>query len=169
MIPREPVLREVVRKASGLARDEDGQMTVELAVLLPVVIVIALIVVNLMEFVDACAAFDRLCDDAVITQGVAPAGEQTQIASVDAVRASLTDALGREGSCEVEVSTIPLSEEDGANPFEVSPLLTRYTCTLVYHPWPRELRLPGITYDAPLTLTHERTLVVDRYRPGVVM
>jgi hypothetical protein len=31
------------------------------------------------------------------------------------------------------------------------------------------VRLPGISYEAPFTLTHERTLVVDRYRPGVVL
>ena len=42
---------------------QSGQMTVELAVLVPVVIMVALVVVNLMEFVDACAAFDRLSLD----------------------------------------------------------------------------------------------------------
>ena len=35
--------------------------------------------------------------------------------------------------------------------------------------WVMSLRLPGITYEAPLSLRHERTLVVDRYRPGVVL
>ena len=45
----------------------------------------------------------------------------------------------------------------------------RYTCTLSYKPWPRFLRMPGITMEAPFALTHERSLVVDRYRPGVVM
>ena len=53
--------------------------------------------------------------------------------------------------------------------FAISPLLTRYTCTLVYHPWPRLLRMPGVTLEAPLALRHERELVVDRYRPGVVV
>ena len=48
---------------------QSGQMTVELAVLVPVVIVVALIVANLMEFVDACAAFDRLSLDEVIAEG----------------------------------------------------------------------------------------------------
>jgi len=35
-------------------------MTVELAVLTPVVIVVALVAYNLMRFVGACAAFDRV-------------------------------------------------------------------------------------------------------------
>lgn len=51
---------------------QSGQMTVELAVLVPVVIVVALIVANLMEFVDACAAFDRLSLDEVIAEGSLP-------------------------------------------------------------------------------------------------
>jgi hypothetical protein len=144
-------------------------MTVELAVLLPVVIVIGLVVVNLMEFVDACAAFDRLCDDVVIAQGVSPSGEQTQMASVEAVRSELSSALGRERYCSVEVSATKLSEDEEAGSLSESPLLTRYTCTLVFRPWPRSVRLPGISYEAPFTLTHERTLVVDRYRPGVVL
>ena len=116
----------------GVPHGQSGQMTVELAILVPVVIAVALVVANLMEFVDACAAFDRLSLDEVIAEGVSPAGEQSVAASVAAVE-------------------------------------TRYTCTMVFRPWPRELRLPGITYVAPLELRHERTLVIDRYRPGVVV
>lgn len=148
---------------------QSGQMTVELAVLVPVVIVVALIVANLMEFVDACAAFDRLSLDEVIAEGVSPAGEQNVTASVAAVEDALRAALGREGSCDVEVRAERVSAGEGVGLLSVAPLLTRYTCTLVFRPWPRELRLPGITYSAPLELRHERTLVIDRYRPGVVV
>ncbi len=160
--------------AGRLAKDgysdrQSGQMTVELAVLVPVVIVVALIVVNLMEFVEACAAFDRLSLDEVIAEGVSPPGEQSVAASVVAVEAALRAALGREGSCDVEVRAESVSAGEGERLLSVAPLLTRYTCTLVYRPWPRELRLPGITYSAPFALRHERTLVIDRYRPGVVV
>lgn len=44
------------RARRGLAAR--GQMTVELAVVVPAAIVVALIVLNLMWFVEACAAFD---------------------------------------------------------------------------------------------------------------
>lgn len=146
-----------------------GQMTVELAVVTPVVIVVALVVLNLMGFVEACAAFDQLALDAVVSQGVAPAGEQVRLASVEQVRASLAESLGREDRCEVEVSARSVDEGRKDTSFTVSPLLTRYVCTLSYHPWPRFLRMPGVTLEAPLTLRHERELVVDRYRPGVVI
>ena len=148
---------------------QSGQMTVELAVLAPVVIVVALIVANLMEFVDACAAFARLSLDEVIAEGVSPAGEQNVTASVAAVEDALRAALGREGSCDVEVRAERVSAGEGVGLLSVAPLRTRYTCALVVRPWPRERRLPGITYSAPLGLRHERTLVSDSYRPGVVV
>lgn len=157
------------RRPSGSPSRQSGQMSVELAVLVPVVIVVALIVANLMEFVDACAAFDRLSLDEVIAEGVSPAGEQSMAASVAAVEDALRAALGREGSCDVEVRAERVSPGGGEQLLSVAPLLTRYTCTLVFRPWPSELRLPGITYVAPLELRHERALVIDRYRPGVVV
>lgn len=143
-------------------------MTVELAVLTPVVIVVGLVVLNLMWFVDACSAFDQAALDAVVAHGVAPSGEQSQQHAVEEVRAALSEALGREG-CGVEVRAEPAGEGPGGAAFAVSPLLTRYICTLTYHPWPRLVRMPSVTYEAPLALRHERELVVDRYRPGVVV
>ena len=156
-----------MRAAARALRSRDAQMTVELAVVAPVVIAVALVILNLMGFVEACAAFDQAARDAVLTQGVSPAGEQGA-AAVDEVRAAIADLVGREDRCEVEVRSEGVSWGDGGT-FAVSPLLTRYVCTLTYRPWPRLLRLPGVTYEAPLALTHERELVVDRHRPGVVI
>lgn len=144
-------------------------MVVEMAVMMPVAIVVALVAYNLLCFVEACAAFDQAALDAIVSQGVSPSGEQTQAAAVGAVRSALSDALGREGTCEVEVRAEQVSGEGSSASFAISPLLTRYVCTLVYHPWPRLVSLPGITFEAPVALRHERELVVDRYRPGVVV
>ena len=144
-------------------------MAVELACLVPAAIVVALIIVNLMGFIDACAAFDRLALDAVLAHGVAPAGEQTQENGAAQVRDAVASSLGREGTCEVSVDVQDVEGGDEAGTFVVSPLLRRFVCTLTYKPWPRFVRLPGITYEAPLALRHERSIVVDRYRPGVVM
>ena len=159
----------ITEGARRAARASEGQMTVELAVTVPVVIVVALVVVNLMGYVEACAAFDQAALDVVVSHGVAPSGELGRAASVEAVRAALEEALGREGTCEIEVRAEDVEVPSGGAFFVVSPLLTRFTCTLVYHPWPRLLRMPGITYEAPLALRHERSLVVDRYRSGVVV
>ena len=89
--------------ANGAWGARSGQMVVELAVLVPVVLVIALVGVNLMEFMALCARFDRACLDAVVSHGVSPAGEQSQVGAVDEVREALSLAMG--GSpCVVRVS-----------------------------------------------------------------
>lgn len=150
-------------------QDEGGQMTVELAVMAPVVIVVALVVLNLMGFVEACSAFDQAALDAVLAHGVAPDGEQSESSAVVQVRDALEDALGREDRCEVEVRCEPASEGAPSTLLTVSPLLTRYVCTLTYRPWPSLVRMPGVTLEAPVGLRHERELVVDRYRGGVVV
>ena len=144
-------------------------MTVELAVNTPVVIVVALVVLNLMGFVEACAAFDQVALDAVVAHGVAPSGEQSEGRAASEVRSAIEELLGREGRCEVEVRAEAVGMGATSSGLVMSPLLTRYVCTLTYRPWPRLLRMPGVTYEAPLALRHECELVVDRFRPGVVM
>lgn len=160
------------RSTAWLARrasSESGQMAVELAVLMPVVVVVALVVYNLARFVEACATFDRVAPDAVLTQGVSPAGEQTQLVAREAVRDAIAGALDAPESCEVEVEAESVRASGERSPITVSPLLTRFRCTLVFRPWPSSFVMAGVAFDAPLALRHERTLVVDRYRPGVVM
>ena len=144
-------------------------MTVELAVITPVVIVVALVVLNLMGFVEACAAFDQVALDAVVAHGVAPSGEQSEGRAASEVRSAIEELLGREGRCEVEVRAEAVGMGATSSGLVMSPLLTRYVCTLTYRPWPRLLRMPGVTYEAPLALRHECELVVDRFRPGMVM
>ena len=151
-------------------RDECGQMAVEMAVVVPVCVVVALIVFNLCRFVEACAAFDRAAPDAVISQGVSPPGEQSALASSGAVKSCIESALAMSG-CEVSVTV------SGADPrvlgegltFPVSPLLATYTCTLRYRPWPGSFVIAGVPFSPPVVLTHTRTLTVDRFRPGVVV
>ena len=145
-------------------------MAVELAVMVPVCIVVGLIVYNLCRFAEACATFDRVAPDAVISHGVSPAGEQSALASAGSVKRCIEEALAS-SNCEVSVSV------SGPDPtplgfgltFPVSPLLTTYTCTLRYRPWPGSFRLAGVPFSPPVALTHQRKLVVDRFRPGVVV
>ena len=50
----------LLKERFGCARGECGQMTVELAVMIPVLVAIAVIAMNAMLFFSECAAFDRL-------------------------------------------------------------------------------------------------------------
>ena len=155
---------------SALCAD-GGQMVVELAVLVPVVIVVSLTVFNLMRFMEVCARFDRIALDAVISQGVAPEGEQSELSAVSAIESCIEDALGSH-RCSVRVEAQParsLSRPSRGLSFPVSPLLTSFRCTLTYQPWPGSFIIAGMVYASPFELTHVRTIVVDRYRPGVVV
>lgn len=148
-----------------------GQMAVELAAIVPVGIVCALIVFNLCRYVEACALFDRVALDAVISQGVSPPGEQSVGSATAAVEACIRESLDAT-TCEVSVRA-----SGGAQPaaapgmltFPASPLLVTYVCTLRYRPWPGSFVIAGVPFRPPVSLTHERRLVVDRFRPGVVV
>ena len=59
---------DVLRKERGDA----GQATVELAVVLPVAIVLTVIVVNALSFFEACAAFDQLARQAICAYAPSP-------------------------------------------------------------------------------------------------
>ena len=146
-----------------------GQMAVELAVLMPVVIVVALTVYNLARFVSLCATFDRVSVDAVTVVGVSPKGTQNSVHAVEEVKRSIEHSMGPSSACEVEVRAEPVGANGGGGILSLGPALTRFTCSLAMRPWPSAFVMAGVRYEAPLVLRHERTLVVDRYRSGVVM
>ncbi len=154
----------------GPLGSQRGQMAVELAVTIPVAIVVGLIVLNLCRFAEACATFDRVAFDAVVSQGVSPPGEQSALSAAGAVRSRIESALSMR-SCEVSVTVSGAGQPAGGDglSFPVSPLLTTFTCTLRYRPWPGSFVIAGVRFGPPVSLTHVRTLVVDRYRPGVVV
>ena len=83
-------------------RTQRGQMAVEMAVLVPVAIVVALVIYNLCLYVEACATFDRVALDAVVSQGVSPPGEQSTISAASAVESCIRAALSMR-TCEVSV------------------------------------------------------------------
>ena len=158
-------MRALRMRAAG---SSSGQMAVELACLMPVVLVMALVAFNLVRFVEACALFDRVALDAVVMQGVAPDGEQSLISSVSAVRGSISEAFAEMPSCEIAVRAVPLSTGSDAG-LAVNPLLTRFVCTLRFYPWPLAFSVGGIDARVPVALTHEKSIVIDRFRPGVVI
>ena len=147
-------------------RRADGQMVVELAVTLPVVIVVALVAYNALRFSVACARFDRVALDCVISQGVSPPGSTASARAAplveEAIRAAMasgSQAGDLPGDWQVSVSEASAS----------LPQLTTFTCTLSMRPWPSQLVIAGVTLGAPDLLRHERALTVDRYRPGVIL
>ena len=156
-------------RAAAVLREREAQATVEMAVVTPVLVVLALIVYNLMVFSSAVARFDRVVPDIVIAQGVSPGTDddgEAVIDASDAILGELEDAMEGYGLT-IEVTR---SEGDGSNgtSFELVGALVTYTCTMSYTPWPSSFTIAGIDLGAPLTLTHERAVTIDPWRSGVV-
>ena len=127
--------------------ETSGQMAVELALLVPVVVVVALCVVNLMHFTELCVRFDRVAPDAVLVHGSSPSGS------------SVT---------EVEVRVEGRTSPGGHATLDLAAGSVRYVCVLRYRPWPSSAQVAGVGYVAPAWMVHERAVVVDRYRSAVV-
>lgn len=151
---------------SGVARERRAQATVEMAVVVPVLIVLALIVYNLMQFVCAAARFDRAAPDVVIAQAVSPNGT-----SGLEVTARVQDAL-QQLMEPYGVQVTVVNEADEATGAELLSLVAApqtYRCTMAYTPWPSGFSIAGVNMGAPAFLKHERAVVIDPWRPGVVM
>lgn len=148
-------------------REEHAQATVEMAVVTPVLLVLALIVYNVMIFASAVARFDRVVPDIVLAHAVASEGEGDE-SSVDASATVQTQILNAmEGyDLQIEVSSEQGAEASDGGLLSLSGTFRTYTCTMHYEPWPTSLSIAGVPLGAPTTLSHERTVTVDPWRPG---
>lgn len=151
-----------------LPREARAQATVEMAVVTPVLIVLALIVYNLMVFLSATARFDRVAPDVVLAHAVSPASDGGGAASeAETVRLQLERAM--EGY-EVEIEVVEEADaSEGDTLLSLVGAQRTYRCTMVYRPWPQGLSIAGVSMGAPFALRHERPVTVDPWRPGVVM
>lgn len=150
--------------------EERAQATVEMAIVTPVLLVLALVAYNVMIFAGAVARFDRVVPDIVLAHAAAPGGEGDE-SSIDAsatVQAQIQDAM--EGyDLQVEVSSEQGTASSDGGLLSLSGTFRTYTCTMHYEPWPSSLSIAGVSLGAPAVLAHERAVTVDPWRPGVVM
>lgn len=150
--------------------EERAQAVVEMAVVTPVLIVLALIVYNVMLFSSAVARFDRVAPDIVVAHAVSPAGSVGADggSSAGEVASQLEHAM--EGyDVEVEVSVEGAGEAAGESLLSLVGSLHTYRCTMRMHPCPSRLSIAGVNLGAPAVLAHERTVTVDPWRPGVIV
>lgn len=134
------------------ARQEAGQMTIEFAVVFPVLVIVAFIALQGIAFAGDCVAFDEVARDVIRRQaddgyeGADGAGE---------VAVSIEEALGLE-HIEVEATC----EKNLAGH-------VRYEVTMHYTP----PLLKGVTVfgSGVPRLTHGVSLTISPYRKGVVI
>lgn len=142
----------------GKARESAGQATVELVVVMPVAIALAVIAVNALSFLGTCAAFDRAARQAICVYAPAPDAGQSAAEVASMVEEELDAALGAPNLA-IEVSSQGTAAQH-----------QRYCARLSFAPTLFGLGLREEVFGVPLPrLVREIDLVVDAYRPGVVL
>lgn len=153
----------------SVLQDNTGQMCVELVVLMPIILVVILISYNVGMYCNLCSRFDRCAQEAILVQGVAPAGEQSAQHACEEIQNQLRAAMDTD-LCDIEVQNDAL-HADPSRPlsYAISPLLTRYTCTMKYKPWPSSFVCAGVAFSPRAYIEHKKSLVVDRFRAGALV
>jgi len=147
--------RRTVRRTHS---DESGQMAVEFAVVLPILLAIAVVAVNAGTLFVQCASFDRVARNAVRVCASAPPYGQGVDAAASQVESMIESALNQPN---VRVSVL-FEETHGGH--------VVYTARMEFAPtlFGMGLRMEVLGVSLPV-MTHEVSMVVDRYKPGVVI
>ena len=136
--------------------DESGQMTVEMAVVFPVLVIVAAISVNAVLFFSECAQFDRLARQAVRVHATAPAYGESPDTCCAAVEEELRSAFDR--------PYLQVSVTRAATGLDFD----EYTAVLEFSPTLFGMGLRDQVFGVSLPrLTHTVVYTVDTYKPGV--
>ena len=135
-----------------------GQMTVEFVAALPVLIAVAAVSVNALTFFGWCAAFDNDFRDSVRVYAASPAYGQGTGDTCALIEQALDERLSAD-NLSVSVSTHGISAGH-----------TSFSATLEYMPTLFGLGLRSEVMGAAMPkLSHTEELVVDCYKPGVLL
>ncbi len=138
-------------------KDRSGQMMVELCIVLPVIIVVAVIAVNALMFFGDCAQFDRISRNAVCTFASSPDSGQDAGEVASAIQAQL------ESACNADNLSSSVEVFEDANGYDV------FTATLEFSPTLFGLGLRCDILGIPLPkLTHSSRMTVSPYKPGML-
>ena len=128
-------------------------MTVELAVVFPVLLAVAVIAVNALLFFSECAAFDRVAREAVRVHAASPACGQGLEQSCALVSAFDRPYVG---------TRVAVEGTAGGH--------ARFTATIEFSPTLFGLGLQSSVFGVSLPhLEHAVSLTVDPYKPGVLL
>lgn len=140
-----------------IRRNDSGQATVELAVLLPIAIVIALVSCNAMAYLSECARFDRLARNAVRICATSPAfGDDVGVCA-----SAAEDLLTAQMDSPQVTCSVTASRESGH---------VRYVMAMDYRPSLLGASMRTEVFGVSITpLHHEISLVVNPFDPGVIL
>ena len=141
----------------GAVCDGAGQGTVELAAMLPIVLIVVVIAVNACTFFSECASFDRLARQAVRVHATSLTYGEGSTQATARIKQNLGDQFNKSN----ESIDVWAGGESGG--------CVRYTAKLNYSTTLFGMGLKSEIFGVQVPpLTHEVQLVVDPYNPGVL-
>lgn len=151
------VVGSVLHAASRkVKRCNAGQMTVELCIVFPVVIAIALIAVNALTFFSECAQFDRLVRNCIRIYSTSLSEGADESAVTSEIVSHVTKQMGEDAQIECQMSGSLRGEE-----------FVTYTVTYSYAPTLFGMPLRGSVFGISLPqIKHSINMAVDPYSPG---
>ena len=138
-------------------KSNKGQMVVELAVVFPILIIVACVMVNALGFATECARFDRVSRNIVRTEATTPAIDENNSSAL----ARVVQTLEGHFAYDNELTTAKIISERGSN--------VTIECELRWSP-----TLFGVSFKDEVfgmkmfELSHRNTLVIDPTRAGDV-
>lgn len=137
--------------------NNEAQATVELAVMFPVILIIAVIAVNVLTFFSECSAFDRSFKQVITCIGPNP-GYGKDIGNAKSIVENELNNRFNEDFLDFEVSV-----ENVSGGFQ------EFRAILKMHPTLFGMGLRNEIFGVPLpSLTHEQKMVIEVYKPGVI-
>lgn len=143
---------------SSLWNNNEGQSTVELAVMFPVILIIAVICVNALTFFSECSSFDRTFKQIVTSLGPNP-GYGKDISNVKSILESELQNRFDDDFLDFEVSVE-----------NVSGGLQEFSGNLKMYPTLFGMGLRSEIFGVPLpSLNHQQKMTIEVYKPGVII
>lgn len=141
----------------NFVKNDEAQATVELAVMFPVILIIAVIAVNALTFFSECASFDRSFKQIVTCIGPSP-GYGKDVGNVKSIIESELHNRFDEDFLDFDVSVENISGG-----------YQQFSANLKMHPTLFGMGLRSEIFGVPLpSLNHEQKMTVEVYKPGVI-
>ncbi|WP_028263315.1 hypothetical protein [Atopobium fossor] len=148
----------------------DAQMSIELAVLMPVVLVMSLLVFNLARYLGLGMKFSAECSHAIVNLGTTQTSTIQQLGNPTAVKQAIEKNMQLNDLGEIEVQVHERNHFIAeTTTFSFLPKVHEYICTLRIKPWPSHFVIAGVSFSPPPFMVYEYRLFVDPYRSGVVV
>ena len=151
------------------SRLDSGQMVVELAALIPVMLIAAAISMNLLSYMGDCARFDKVSSQAVRVYGISPSyGDYGKSACTSNIKRAIETEFAGSENVKVDVSSTDIGSISGSDIadnagilFSLIPSFRKYTCVMEYKVPFFEGGAFGIEFPSQM---HTREYVVDVFK-----